>query len=76
MSKLSAAIAANSTRPGGTCTFATLRLSEADQADLDAALANRSIPSTVIARGLTAIGHKIGDSTVQRHRKGDCGCPR
>ena len=64
--------------PGGTCTAGKLleALTPADRADLEAALADRSIPATIIAKVLTETGHKIGDDAVQRHRRGACACGR
>jgi hypothetical protein len=55
-------------------------LQKSDKADLDAALANPIITGAAIARGLSEIletqGIKVSAETVNRHRKGECGCAR
>ena len=44
--------------------------------ELVAALADGSYAGSLIGGVLRNRGHKIGDSTVQRHRKGKCSCPK
>lgn len=39
-------------------------------------LADPSVPGSVIARVLKAHGHEIEATTIQRHRKHECKCPR
>lgn len=59
------------TAPGGPrCTVCVLltELPDADAADLAAALADRSIPGTAIARALAARDHHMRGNTVNRHR--------
>jgi hypothetical protein len=66
-----------SKRPNGpVCATANLlhTLPKAEAADLRAALADQSVPGTSIARALVKLGHKISGSTIQRHRRGECGC--
>lgn len=78
MPSLAEAIAANVRQQGPRCTVANLlpRLSKAEVKDLDAALGDPTIPATAIAQGLTAVGHKVSHSSLQRHRRGQCGCAR
>lgn len=47
---------------------------EADQ--INAALKDRDIPGSVIAKALTDIGAKVRAEAVQRHRRGACDCNR
>jgi hypothetical protein len=56
--------------------LALLALDDADAADLTAALADLSITGTVISRALDANGHRVSDQSVNRHRRGICGCDR
>lgn len=41
-----------------------------------AAMANQYAPSTLIAEALTERNHRISANVVQRHRRGQCRCPR
>lgn len=78
MGALAEAIAAR-VQPGGpTCTLGLIiaLLGDDDRGDLEAALASPFIPATAIGAGLRTLGHDVKDSTVQRHRRGGCGCPR
>ena len=61
---------------GGRCTMSTLLevLAADDLADLETAMADPAIPSTVIAKVLANHGHRIGSATIQRHRRGACLC--
>ena len=71
-------IEAETTGTGPRCTVALLLrgLTDDDRADLETALANPAIPASAIHRALHKRGHSIGDTTLQRHRRGTCRCPR
>ena len=43
---------------------------------LIAALDNPHAPSTKISVALSEMGHRTSAHTVQRHRRGECRCPR
>lgn len=77
-SLLDAIKAAAQARHGATCTTGMLleRLAVQDRNDLDAAIADRTIPATVIAKVLTAAGHRVSVDALQRHRRGACACGR
>jgi hypothetical protein len=49
-------------------------LSPAKRAKFVAALENLTIQSSVIAEVLRRWGTPIGQESLQRHRRGDCGC--
>lgn len=72
---LLAEIEAQQSSRGGTCGVSLLRLSDADRADFDGAIANAAIQATAIARALKARGHTIGEDAIQRHRRKACSCP-
>jgi hypothetical protein len=59
------------------CSFGVIleALSDDDRATVVSALGS-PIPGTHIAKVLTSRGHPLKGETVQRHRKGDCSCPR
>lgn len=78
MGSLADAITANLPAKGPRCTVAgiTAALDPADLADLEAALHNPAVPGSAIAAGLRAVGHHVGNETLQRHRRGQCGCAR
>lgn len=61
---------------GGRCSVPVLldSLPKDDRADVETALADATIPSTVIAKVLGNHGHRIGASSLQRHRRGVCLC--
>lgn len=40
------------------------------------AFADPDVQATAIARWMTSKGWKIGGHTIQRHRRGSCGCVR
>lgn len=64
---------------GPACVFVSVlaAMSDSEAADLRTALADQAgVPGTYIARALEAIGHSVSATTVQRHRKGECNCPR
>lgn len=60
------------------CTIAVIlaALTPEDRADLEAALADRSIGHRIIAEVLSAEGHPVKQGTVSRHRGGQCSCKR
>ena len=63
---------------GGTCSVATLlaKLDPPDSADLAGALSDHdTYPTSVIIEVLRARGHKVGEDTIRRHRRGGCKCP-
>ena len=49
-------------------------MSTEDRADLETALEDVMIQSTIIARVLERNGHKIKASAIGRHRRGSCAC--
>jgi hypothetical protein len=61
-------------RKGPRCTVCSVRedMTAEDRDALDAALANKTIPSSVIGRALRREGHSIAESTVRRHRSKEC----
>lgn len=76
LAKIQAANAA--ANRGDTCTMGLLlqRLTPTDRADIEAALADKAIAATIIAKVLNEAGHRIGNDPVQRHRRGACHCGR
>lgn len=79
MSKLADAIAAAGSKGHGPrCSVTGLleKLPKADRAELLAILADAATQTSAIHRGLTSLGHTIGLSALQRHRRGECGCAR
>ena len=48
----------------------------ADKVTITAALNNPGYTGVAIARALTKSGHPIGESSVQRHRRRVCKCPK
>ena len=63
-------------RKGSKCSVPALlaALDKEDRADIEAAMADPVIASTSIVAILQREGHKIGISTIQRHRRGGCFC--
>ena len=49
-------------------------MSDEDSAAVRAALANPDVQTTAILRALNTTGHKVGSSTLSRHRRGGCTC--
>lgn len=60
--------------PGGRCVTCNLEqsLPEVEASALKAALADSSISNAAISEILKSEGHKIGETSVRRHRKGIC----
>lgn len=60
--------------PGAKCVTCNLEqsLPETDAAALRAALADQSISNAAISQILKSEGHKIGETSVRRHRRGIC----
>lgn len=52
------------------------RLPDADRDTAQAALDNPTVEGAAIARAFAAFGERVPGYTVQRHRRGDCRCPR
>lgn len=48
----------------------------AERADLESVLADPTVHRSVIAKVLTARGWQIGESSLTRHTRGVCQCPR
>lgn len=59
---------------GPRCTVCALvpGLGKDDRTALEAALNDRNITSAAISRALRREGHAITESTLRRHRKGEC----
>lgn len=76
MSTLAAALAAQTKRPSVRCAIAVLyeRLDEGDARALRSALSDSSVEASAIFRALAEEGHKVGLSSVSRHRRRDCNC--
>ena len=74
---LLAEAAALTTRQGGKCGVGLLEqtLESADRAEFLDAIAS-SVDATALSRALELRGHEVGANTTQRHRRGDCKCPR
>lgn len=68
------------TRPKNVCRVYAAResMSKDDQADLDAALADATIPATIINKVLIDQGYDMDVKAehVQQHRRGACACAR
>jgi hypothetical protein len=64
-------------RMGGTCGVELLlnSLSPEEQAELTEAIAS-SVEGSALARALAGRGHRVPSQTIQRHRRGECTCPR
>jgi hypothetical protein len=59
---------------GPACTIATVLASHPEADQIRGAIADNSVPGTLIAKALTDSGVKIGSTPIQRHRRGACGC--
>ena len=64
-------------RRGPDCSMRTIlrALPEQEAQAVQAALNNPDWTAAALARLLTQEGHRIQDTTVRRHRRGDCLCP-
>lgn len=51
-------------------------LTENERNAVAAALSDPDVQATAIARWMSSKGWKIGGHTIQRHRRGACGCDR
>lgn len=58
------------------CTIAVLAdsMPDEDLAVFGKALADPTMLATDLARALRAEGYDVGESTIRRHRRGDCRC--
>ena len=54
--------------------LAISKMSDKDRKQLQAAL-DGDVAGSVIAKALTAMGHRVRAQNVQTHRKGHCSCP-
>lgn len=68
---------------GPACRVAIARemLSPENAAELTAAIANRTIETSRLARVLRDMGApwvelQLSEQTLRRHRRGDCSCPK
>lgn len=68
------------TRPTSVCRVrrAMSTMTKDEQADLDAALADKTIPATIINKVLISRGFELDRKAehVQAHRRGACDCAR
>ena len=73
---LDSILAHNKVVKGPQCTIATTlaNLPKDDAEALIRVLADPTIRTTAIRRGLAANGINLGDTTIARHRKGECLC--
>jgi hypothetical protein len=64
------------TRKGPRCAVALLLadLGDEDRPQVEAALGNSRVTTSAIVAALGRMGREIGDSSVQRHRRGGCRC--
>lgn len=72
------ALEANSkVRRGPACKIGLILgdMTPEDREDLEVALADIVFPGTGIARALQSEGYEVSTQMIQRHRRGDCGCP-
>lgn len=69
-------LAVNDTKKGPTCTMQSViaSLGADDLAGLERALSNPDIRNSAIRKALAARGLKVGDTTIGRHRRGECLC--
>lgn len=76
MAKLLDEIKAAQTVNRSTCNVALLvqQLAPADREGLLAAMEDPAIYGSTIVKVLKDRGHRIGDDSVRRHRRGACSC--
>ncbi len=63
-------------RRGSTCVIRLLQLADDEREELMELLADPAMPGSAIARALADDGHHVTGLSIQRHRRGDCQCPR
>lgn len=61
-------------RKGPVCTVAVVLAAHPEADKIKAAISERAIPGTIIARALAESGSKVGSEAIQRHRRGACSC--
>lgn len=63
-------------RHGSKCAVDAVlsQLDEVDANGLRQALADETLTVAIIGRTLRSLGHKIGDDSLRRHRRGVCLC--
>lgn len=66
----------NTNRPKCTVRLLIEGMPADDAADLTNALADPLITCAAMERALTKLGYDVKQQTLNRHRKGACGCPR
>ncbi len=73
---LADALAHEMKAPGPKCSVAyTLnRLGPDDLATFSAALADKDVTAAALSRALKSISENVSAFSLNRHRKGDCGC--
>lgn len=61
-------------RKGPTCSLCAIltNIDKKDSQDLNDALADSTVYSTIICKALVRRGFRMNASTVSRHRKGEC----
>jgi len=66
------------TRPGLPCVVERIRegLQGQDAKDFEAALTDPAVYSTALTAVLRARGFNVARGAINRHRRGECGCPR
>ena len=66
------------TKPGLPCIVVKIRrdLAGQDAKDFEAALADHGVYSTALTKVLRSRGFDVARGAIQRHRRGECGCPR
>lgn len=66
----------NRVRKGPLCTVHLIMddLTPDDIAGLNQAMSDPEVKTTAIRRALVARGFQIGDTSIARHRKGECFC--
>ena len=77
MGQLADAIKAEARVIGGTCTVPgfVAELPKEIRADFNSAI-KAGVQTAQLVRGLRKLGHHIGESTLRRHRRGECSCGR
>lgn len=66
-----------SLRQGPVCTFASLSFTPEQKAKLDLVIDHRpDITTAAIYRVLKGWGYNVSDTTIARHRRRECHCPK